>query len=341
MKIHILYNFRDEPWGGGNQFLCALRSQWRTQGIYAEESSEADVILFNSYPFGAPSLFAEAFRIKRARPEVAFVHRLNGPISLIRGTDVEVDRMIAFFNRTLCDGIVFQSRWCQTMNHELFQLTSEVEDVIHNAPDPALFFPASEPIAHSPVRLIATSWSANPRKGFEAYAYLDKHLDHSRYQMTFVGNSPISFENIIHKPAVDSREVAALLREHDVFVTASQKDPCSNSLIEALSCGLPAVALADGGHPELVQDGGELFTTHEELLRAIDRVGDNLSTYRAQLPTFNIVDVARQYEAVCQSALQRALSSSVSRGSYLAQLRLSLMRLAWRARRLRKRLWNR
>jgi hypothetical protein len=48
-------------------------------------------------------------------------------------------------------------------------------------------------------------------------------------------------------------------------LTASQSDPSSNAVVEALSCGLPAVYFHDGGHPELVEFGGIGFRAPEEI----------------------------------------------------------------------------
>lgn len=49
MKIHILYNFKDGAWGGGNQFLKALQKYFIKGGFYTESPEDADVILFNSH----------------------------------------------------------------------------------------------------------------------------------------------------------------------------------------------------------------------------------------------------------------------------------------------------
>ena len=82
-----------------------------------------------------------------------------------------------------------------------------------------------------------------------------------RYEFTFVGRSPIQFRNIRMIPPVASHQMADLFCQHDIYITASRNDPCSNSLIEALSCGIPAIFLHSGGHPEIVKDAG--FGFHE------------------------------------------------------------------------------
>ena len=113
--------------------------------------------------------------------------------------------------------------------------------------------------------MIASSWSQNPRKGADVLAWLDRNLDPERFELTFVGQSQQRFERIRHAPPVDSHGVARLLREHDVYLAASRDDPCSNALLEALACGLPAAYLDSGGHPELVGGGGLPFDSAEEV----------------------------------------------------------------------------
>lgn len=356
MKIHILHNLREEPWGGGNQFLKALRGEWMRQDAYAHTPEEADAILINSYPFGAEHLFKQLWRIKRQYSEKIVVYRLDGPISLIRQKNQGIDRIIRAWNEAAADGIVFQSHWCEEQNRRVFGISSQYQTVIHNAPDPSIFYPlpaqATLPKDQSglqcrkacgypflaPIKLIATSWSNNLRKGFDVYQFLDEHLDFGKYEMTFVGNSPIRFQHVKMIQPVSSQELATILRDHDIFITASKTDPCSNSLTEALTCGLPAVALKDGGHPELVQDGGELFTGTQDVLEKIDMVAYNLADYRQRLPTFDLSKTADAYRAFAHQILVDARTDHYTskRARLTDLLTIKRMVATWKA----KHLWN-
>ena len=68
-----------------------------------------------------------------------------------------------------------------------------------------------------------------------------------------------------------------------MYIAASRDDPCSNALLEALACGLPAAYLESGGHPELVGEGGLPFREDEELGDVLDRLAAELDERRAAI----------------------------------------------------------
>ena len=290
MKLAILYQFVEGPYGGGNQFLKALRAELKQQNAYAPSLTTADCVLVNANPGSLPYLLLRLLFIQKP-----VMIRLDGPISLIRGKDKYVDILLAEFIDLHASGLVFQSQWSKEQNKKLFDIKAPLETVIYNAPDKHIFYPKKNDFPSKKIKIIAASWSSNSRKGFDIYTYLDTHLDFSRYDMTFIGNSPIGFKNITTHAPVSSLELADILRTQDMYLTASQNDPCSNALLEALACGLPAVALAQGGHPELIQKGGKLFTGESDVIPAIDKVAKNLDHYRSLLPMYSIAAVTEQY----------------------------------------------
>jgi glycosyltransferase involved in cell wall biosynthesis len=304
MRLHIVFPFTDGPYGGGNQFLKALREQFRKVGSYAETPKEADIFLINSFQD-----IRLALQMKQAFPDVPFVHRVDGPISLYRNSrSASIDRFIFSLNEAIADATVFQSRFSMTENKILGMLDGRPEVTIFNAPDPEIFFPKTDMMevkGNRKTRLISNSWSSNIMKGFDTYEYLDSHLDFSKFEYDFIGNSPVMFKNIRVIPPQPSGKIAALLRSADMYITASRKDPCSNSLIEALSCGLPAIALDDGGHPELLGAGGELFTDPGEIPEKIEKILTHRESYLRGLPTFSIEEKAFEYMVFFQNILEK------------------------------------
>ncbi len=291
--LALFHEFAPAPTGGGHQFLRALVSELERRGVAVELnriSRATPACLFNSFNF-------DFRRLRRfARPGCRMVHRLDGPIGVYRGFDDGTDARIAQVNGELADATVVQSQFSLEAHRELgIELREPV--VIANAVDPAIFHPpaARDPLDARKARLIAVSWSDNPNKGAEVFAWLDENLDWERYEMSFVGRSPAAFLRIRVRGPVPSRELANELRRHDVYVAASRNDPCSNALLEALACGLPAVYLASGGHPELVGDGGVPFVSAEEVPEVLERLLGEADDRRGAIHVPSLEQVADRY----------------------------------------------
>jgi glycosyltransferase involved in cell wall biosynthesis len=291
MKVNILFNFVDGPWGGGNQFLKCLRNHFVREGLYETDPNVADVILFNSH-----HRIDDVLDYKYRYPGKLYIHRVDGPVFSVRGKDKDIDENIFLINQLVADGTVFQSHWSRMRCIDQGMKPPKCQAVIFNAPDPDIFWhrPRS-PVGGRKIRLIATSWSANEKKGFDIYRYLDESLDFDRYEMSFIGNAPCRFKNIRGVPPLESATLADELRRHDIYITGSLDDPCSNSLIEALHCGLPAVARDGGGHPEIVRGGGALFKDTTDVIDAIDRVAENYEDCVKNIATVDISKVSGKY----------------------------------------------
>jgi glycosyltransferase involved in cell wall biosynthesis len=296
--LAVFHEFHPPPYGGGNQFLLALVGELERRGLVVEVdrlSGATPACLFNSFNF-------DFGRLRRfARDGVQMVHRVDGPIGVYRGFDDGTDARIVKVNTELADATIFQSEWSLAKHRELgMDLRRPV--VISNTVDPAIFHPPArrEPVDARPLRVIATSWSANPRKGAEILGWLDEH-PLPDVETTFVGNTELTFERMHAMPPVPSQELADILRAHDVYLATSRDDPCSNALLEALACGLPAAYLRSGGHPELVGDAGIGFDEPEELPGVFARLREELDSRRAAISVAPLAEVADRYLAVLQA----------------------------------------
>jgi glycosyltransferase involved in cell wall biosynthesis len=204
------------------------------------------------------------------------------------------------------------------------------QTVIFNAPDPDIFYSRNKKlIENRKIKLIATSWSSNMRKGFDIYKFLDRNPDFNRYEITFVGNSQVRFENIHYIEPLQSTQLADELRKHDIFITASLNDPCSNSLIEALHCGLPAIVRNSGGHHELIGNGGVTFEGESDVISAIEKVASNLGYYQEKIDVPDMSHVAEQYYNFCK---QVHVNKEETKLTYLDYINLIMMCYKWKLR---------
>ena len=304
-KFHILYEFKSGPWGGGNQFLKALKEQLIHKNQYAEDIEETDIILFNSHHFGNDlSELKSLLEIKKRNPNIRFIHRLDGPISLIRGGSKSIDQLIFEINDFIADGTVYQTDWSKDNSGRIGLRTNHPNTNIINAPDPRFFHPAQEKEIGKKIKIINSSWASNKRKGSDTLLFLDQNLDFSKYELTFVGNTSVKFDNIKVMPPQDSLSLGNILRDHDIFLAPSINDPCSNALCEALHCGLPALVKNSGGHPELLKKGGLTFESEDDLLQRLDELAASYFTFRNMIEMDSIDKITSQYLAFAQTLFE-------------------------------------
>ena len=300
--VSLWHEFHKPPYGGGNQFMMALRKALKHQGVRVvvnRMSEDVDVHLCNSAWFDV-SLFHNAIQKRRIR----MLHRIDGPISLYRGADAGEDGQVYALNRDFSSATIYQSGWCFERSVALgYEPVRPL--VIHNGVDSNIFYPSGRLTLRpkQKIRLVATAWSDNPRKGKTVYQWLDEHLDFDRFALTFVGRIDADLRNIKHIPPQTSQNLARILREQDIFLTASENDPCSNALLEALACGLPALYFESGGHGELTGFGGLPFNGPEHLLMQLERLVNHYEGFKAGIWVESMDDIAAKYIAAVREVM--------------------------------------
>lgn len=303
VTVSLWHEFREPPYGGGNQFMLALRGAFEKLGVTVYDNrmaEDVDVHICNSAWFNTRKFVAAS-----RRGGLRMIHRIDGPISLIRGSDRTLDDQVFRLNAQLASATIIQSEWC--FRHLLEMGFKPVRPMmISNSVNGGIFHGRDRMPFDSTrkIKLISASWSDNPRKGGPVYKWLDEHLDWDRFEYTFVGRTQERFQMIKHVPAVPSEDLARLLRQHDIYITASERDPCSNSLIEALACGLPALFLNDGGHPELVGLGGLPFEKREDIPAQLERLVAYHDQFQRLICTPTIEEIAATYLQVIKYVLE-------------------------------------
>jgi glycosyltransferase involved in cell wall biosynthesis len=107
-----------------------------------------------------------------------------------------------------------------------------------------------------------------PEKGQElllsAMPHVLKHFSDCRLLLAGDGPCRTRFESLAQQLGITQsvlfagfvEEVDEVYRALDVFVFPSLEEPLGSSLLAAMAHGLPVVAVASGGVPEIVKDGG-------------------------------------------------------------------------------------
>lgn len=290
--LTILFDFKEGAWGGGNQFLKHLRFGLARIGwtITDLQSKIGYRVLINSFLYNE---FYDKFFLLNTR---FVLHRIDGPTDLIRGEKSDIDSKMYEVNRKYADITVYQSEWSLFKNLEMgFVPVRPV--LIRNTTNGNVFYRGNKSFDKSnKIKLISSSWSGNPRKGGAVYKWLDENLDFTKYEYVFIGRLSEKVKNIIVVDPLPPEELSAALRESDIYITASENDPCSNALIEAIACGLPSIAANSGGHPEIIKFCGCLFDKPAEIPDLLERIIANYESYQnlCVVPSFEAV--AHNYE---------------------------------------------
>jgi glycosyltransferase involved in cell wall biosynthesis len=180
---------------------------------------------------------------------------------------------------------------CEALRRHLIEDENVAPDTVHvcyNGLDTRSFRPdgKSIPVSLADADLvIGTLCVLRPEKGLDTLlrAFSSLRSRHPGARLLIVGSGPMLepmrnvckelgiTEQTVFQPA--TADVPYWIRAMDVFVLPSLSEALSNSLMEAMACGVASIASEVGGSPELIRNGetGFLF-----------RAGD-VANLRAQL----------------------------------------------------------
>ena len=286
IKLYIAVSKNHNLKGGGFNFLSYLRFKFKQKKLIVDKLSNSNIILINSH-----HNFIKIFFYKFFFPKKIFIHRIDGPISKYVAKNDYRDYLVKLLNIYVADATIFQSKW--SFKNKNFISTSRFK-IIHNSADKRFYkYKKVKKIKNG---IIICSWSNNINKGFKFYSYLDDKLDFKKFNVTFVGNSPVKFKNIKVSKPLGPNKLSKLMLKHQIYITASKNDPCSNSLLEALELRLPSLVLKSGGHPEILNNRGLYFYNKKDFILKIKLLFKN---YQVISRRFNIkqMDIIEEYSS--------------------------------------------
>jgi len=253
----IAFNMRalDSPWGGGNWWLTQTVTYLEQHGYDVRFDLRRDpdcVVLVDPRVGGNVVFGAEEIERRKARhPAARCLHRIN-ECDLRKGTS-EIDALLAEANR-VADHTVFISEWLRDYHAERWFDSSRPHSVIWNGADTTIFNAAggAELDPSGTMRLVTHHWSDNPLKGFDVYQSVDRMISAGELpgvELWVIGRWPQECEWRAAKtfPPATGPDLASLLRQCHVYLTASRWEPGGMHHVEGAQCGLPVLYHEDGG----------------------------------------------------------------------------------------------
>ena len=283
MKIFFNRVPRNEPYGGGNQFLVKMVEKLQKEGhsvvFYLEP--EIDIIFIMDPRPGDIGYSAEHIAAYKHRfTDTKVIHRIN-ECDKRKGTDF-IDSML-IKTSGLADRVVFISQWLSDYFHDIgFEGNSSV---VYNGCDKESFQPSeNKSVNYKKLKLVTHHWSDNWMKGFDLYTEIDKYIDENNvdFDFTYIGRYCKEYNpkatNIISP--LHGKSLAEELRKYDVYVTASRWEPCGMHHIEGAAAGLPIIYHEDtGGIVELCKNHGLSYRTFQEFLDAVENIKNSYESF--------------------------------------------------------------
>jgi glycosyltransferase involved in cell wall biosynthesis len=197
------------------------------------------------------------------------------------------------------DYIIFQSEYSKAQCFHMFGAKpQEYYSLIVNGVDKNVFYPASDHgISNNRLKFVTTGNFRNIdmiEPLVQALDALQKEID---FELTIIGPVPNqNLEKFLHRSYIhylgpkNLKEIANIIRQQHIFLYSHLNPPCPNSIIEAISCGLPVVGFASGAMKEL------LFFAQELLAEVSDELFQQYKDFDALKLQEKIVLAVEKYD---------------------------------------------
>jgi glycosyltransferase involved in cell wall biosynthesis/SAM-dependent methyltransferase len=236
------------------------------------------------------------------------VHRLDGRVrSLVKV--YEQDEVVRRINRDLADWTVFQSEYVKrhmTLQEKtIFGIEEPIctrlenSSIIYNGVDRSIFNEKGDTFTlEGKFNILHVSITGGIRKGANYVLKIAEYLENNPdIHFYFIGNQDRDlscghliragvYRNVKHLGVIlDQHLLAKYMRSCQVLLYPSVHDYCPNTVLEAMSCGLPVWYHNSGGTPELVRRGryvGGVPITPENDIQPLYVLLNGLEDFREQ-----------------------------------------------------------
>ena len=272
ISLYLGYQNVIYPWGGANTFLKALYDYIKSDHefeIHDQINSKTDIFFLNQFNKGPGSnrksnwTLSEIFKIKKDFSEIKIIVRAvdlktnpfeNHKIKRSFLSDLYQDRaLIKLIN--MADKTVFQSQFSlESFTRAGYNINNSYSVIRNFANSEFSQNRYKSRFIKNKIIILSNSFAPKNKKNLELVAALSL-LD--SIQVNHIGNWPthINPHRINLLGIKDTTGIInIMMRSHFLFHPASF-DVCPNSVIEALSLGLPVVGInTPGGTKEILND---------------------------------------------------------------------------------------
>ncbi len=296
-KPHALYiPFEHyQSLGGPSTFMKNLqRYLERHRYSYLSSLKNARVVFF-------PNSFAlpKVKKIKRQGGHI--IQRLDGIYYPSKHGEQyrELNRDARKIYHNYADAVIFQSRYSQAQCFTMFGERDNYQIII-NGVDKSIFYPAQSRENHQiegKIRFVTTGRFRNIDMIEPVVKALDMLKQTIDFELTVIG--PVAnlqlepyFQRtyLRHIETLPLQDIAETLRNSDIFIYSHLNPPCPNSVVEAISCGLPIVGFNSGAMAELC------FFSKELLADVSKEIFQKYEDFEAHKLVEKIITVVEHYD---------------------------------------------
>ena len=328
--------------GGPYTFMANLQRDMKNRGLTGCTSYLGADQLFFPIQYDMEKLHWGRVRGKR------FIMRLDGVYYPQKHPETwrQQNQKIKEIYQHYADLVIFQSEYSKRQCFEMFgEKTDSKYAVIINGADPSIYHPAEATRSDDgPVRFITTGNFRDAAMLEPLILALDKSTFPNGMQLEIIGPVKDELKSLTDRDYVTctgtltAQQTAELLREADIFLYSHLNPPCPNSVIEAVSTGLPVVGFNSGAMAELLPWSTDLladvnndtFQKYEDfdpgaLADKIQLVSQQLDHYRSlalkNAGRYPFAQCADQYYAAMAKLANNAPSDGIAKKGLIERSR--------------------